>query len=457
METARLSAPDLHLTRAFEARTRTGGPPLNRRISKILITNAVALNGGDAAILQSTIAILRERFGEGVRFEVYDMAAAASGRYYPQINIKQDIYSHVRDWAGARIRPAAAALFLLAAAWLRHVPLIGKTMHGLLPPGLRRTLADYDEADIVVSSGGTYLVPHYSLAGKLLDFLVTEALGKPLVLFTQSLGPFPPVRERVLLRHALRKAMLILVRDERSRRHLAELGVASDRVRICADAAFALAPAGLRGRSFPPAHRPWNIAISVRDWPHFKDSASDTGMERYFASVARLAADLIGQHGAMVTFISTCQGAPEYWTDDARTADEIVKRLPSAIRPHALVDRHFRRPVEMIARLKEFDLTIATRMHAAILSLCAGTPVLPISYEFKTTELFRRFGLGDAVIEIEHIDPGRVLDAFDKACVFWTEHSGDAWAIVREHRKSAFEAGDLVQHMLDRDLPQATY
>ncbi len=428
---------------------------MERRISKILITNAVALNGGDAAILQSTIAILRRRFGENVRFEVYDMAASASGRYYPQLSIKQDLYSRVRDWAGTRIRPAAAALFLIAAAKLRHVPLLGGVLSGCLPAGLQRILADYDEADIVVSSGGTYLVPHYALAGKLLDFLVTEALGKPLVLFTQSLGPFPPARERTLLRHALRRAGLILVRDERSRTHLAELGVASERVRVCADAAFALAPSDLAGRSFPPTRRPWNIAISVRDWPHFSGGASDVGMERYFASVARLAADLIEQHGAMITFISTCQGAPEYWTDDARTAEEIVKRLPADIRPYALVDRHFRRPAEIIARLKEFDLTVATRMHAAILSLCAGTPVLPISYEFKTTELFRRFGLGDAVIEIGHIDPESVLKAFDKASVFWTEHSDEAWATVREQRSSAFHAGDLVGHMLDADRAAA--
>lgn len=431
---------------------RAGIAPLKRKVSKIVITNAVALNGGDAAILQSTIAILQRRFGEDLRFEVYDMAAAASSRYYPQLNIKQDIYSRVRDWAGTRVRPAAAALLLLVAARLRDVPFLGPMLLRMLPPGLRRTLDDYADADLVISSGGTYLVPHYSLAAKLLDFLVTEALGKPLVLFTQSLGPFPAGRRRPLLRHALRRTMLILVRDERSRAHLDQLGIEPDRVRVCADAAFALAPRDLEGRSFPPARHSWNIAISVRDWPHFEGGAADAGMERYFASVARLAADLIERHDATVTFISTCQGAPEYWTDDARTAQAIVERLPASARPHALVDRIYRRPAEIIARLREFDLTVATRMHAAILSLCAGTPVLPISYEFKTTELFRRFGLGDAVIEMERIDPESVLAAFAKASSFWTDRAEDAWSTVREQRYSAFRAGDLIAHMLERSM-----
>src|SRR3546814_4747390 len=91
---------------------------------------------------------------------------------------------------------------------------------------------------MVVSSGGTYLVPHYRLMPKLLDFLVVLALGRPLVLFTQSLGPFHGVGQRWLLRRVLSRATLILVRDERSLGYLRRLGVPSDRVRVCADAAF---------------------------------------------------------------------------------------------------------------------------------------------------------------------------------------------------------------------------
>lgn len=36
-------------------------------------------------------------------------------------------------------------------------------------------------------------------------------------------------------------------------------------------------------------------------------------------------------------------------------------------------------------------------MHMAILALTSGTPVFPITYEFKTQELFNRLGLGEWV------------------------------------------------------------
>ncbi|MCE9650960.1 MAG: polysaccharide pyruvyl transferase family protein [Parvibaculum sp.] len=426
----------------------------HNRIEHVLITNAIALNGGDAAILTATVEILRQSFGENLNVVVHDMAATASGRYHPEFTFRNDIHSEVAAWSRGRVKPALAAVAVLVVARLmRFAP--GSVLTKLLPPPLRATLDDYANADIVVSSGGTYLVPHYSLVSKLLDFLMTMAFGKPLVLFTQSLGPFKPIRHRRLLRYLLRRAALILVRDERSRDHLDELGVPRSRVRLCADAAFALARADLPERTFPPARERWRIAISVRDWPHFEAGARQDGMERYFSAMTTLVCALTERWGAEVTFLSTCQGTPEYWTDDSRTAEEIFSRLPEQVREHVVVDRSFRQPRRLIAELSTYDLTIATRLHAAILSLCAKTPVLPISYEFKTTELFRQFGLGNATVDIENISPDTILAAFETAVAFWTESAEEAWAKVADARNSAFGAGPLIASALGKAVRES--
>jgi colanic acid/amylovoran biosynthesis protein len=426
------------------------------RIRSILITNAIALNGGDAAILQATIAILKRRFGDDIRITVHDMKADASSLYYPALAFRRDVYSETVDWTRGRVRPLIAAIAVLATAKARRLPLLGSAMNRLLPAALQRTLSDYAEADLVVSSGGTYLVPHYALASKLLDFLVAQALKKPLVLFTQSLGPFPPGKRQFVLRHALRRTALILVRDRKSLRHLRELDIAPARARLCADAAFALAPRNLEGRSFQLDQRHPRIAISVRDWPHFSAGQGGDGMERYLASMAALTGNLIEQRGAHVTFISTCQGTPEYWTDDACVAAEIVRRLPDALCAHVMIDRAFHRPAELIARFATFDLTIATRFHAAILSLCAGTPVMPVAYEFKTSELFTRLGLGDSVVEIEDISPDKALAAIEKAAALWSRHAEDIWAAVMAERQSAFSAADQIARALGLPAAAAT-
>ncbi len=423
-----------------------------KRISNILITNAIALNGGDAAILHATIKILKVELGDDITITVHDMAAKASSHYYPAITFRSDIYSEAVAWARGRVRPAIAAIAVLAVAGLMRIAPKNR-LTSRLPSSLRATLDDYLKADVVISSGGTYLVPHYSLASKLLDFLTAHLLGKPLVLFTQSLGPFRSIEHRVLLRYVLRRAVLILVRDERSRLYLDELGVPPARVQLCADAAFALARDDLPRGHFPPPHQNWRIAISVRDWPHFQAGAQ-SGMERYFASLAALVRALVERWGADVTFVSTCQGTPEYWTDDSRTADEIVERLPQALRDRVTIDRNFREPGKLIADLATYNLTIATRLHAAILSLCAGTPVLPISYEFKTAELFRRFGLGDATIDVEGMSPHAILAAFDAAAAFWSTHSEEAWSKVVVAQRSAFDAGKFVTQALEAKVSE---
>jgi colanic acid/amylovoran biosynthesis protein len=43
-------------------------------------------------------------------------------------------------------------------------------------------------------------------------------------------------------------------------------------------------------------------------------------------------------------------------------------------------------------------------MHMAILALSAGVPVVPIAYEFKTSELFERLGMGHWVTAIGDVD-----------------------------------------------------
>jgi len=421
---------------------------MTKRIDKILITNAIALNGGDAAILHATIDVLKLRFGDDISVTVHDMAAEASGKYYPELKLRRDIYSEATDWTQGRIRPAFSALAILAAAKMHKFPLIKNFIWRAFPLSLQNTLSDYEESDLIVSSGGTYLVPHYTLSSKLLDFLVAQAFNKPLVLFTQSLGPFPPSKWRFILSHVLRRAAVILVRDERSLLHLKQMDIAPAPARLCADAAFALAPSNLDGRSFSLDTPTLHIAISVREWPHFNSGKTKAGMERYFSSMAALTGNLIEQRGAHITFISTCQGTPEYWADDARVAAEITRRLPDALRAHVTIDQDFHCPSSLIEKLKTFDLTIATRFHAAILSLCAGTPVLPIAYEFKTSELFTRLGLGATVVEIEKISPDAVLSAVEIASVHWSEHADKIWAAVRAEIRSAFDATNQIARAL---------
>jgi colanic acid/amylovoran biosynthesis protein len=373
----------------------------------VVVTNAVSLNGGDAAILAAEHRLLREAFGDAT-IQVVDSQAKVASRLYPEFRFVQHLYDGTRGqlFATARRRAIRAAANRLAR---------GDTM-GLSPlvdESARRTLAAYRDADIVVSTGGTYLVEHYELEHRFFELEIAASFGAPLVFFTQSLGPFAKPENRAPLRSIFGRAALVLLRDPPSKRHLLELGIAGDRLHVHADAAFVLgtdaAIARMRTARLPA--RGAKVAISVRHWQHFSQTSSDVGMRRYQEAMALLTQHLVRDRGARVTFISTCQGIPEYWTNDARTAREIVDLLAPEVRNSVVIDGNFHRPDALCEIFAGMDLVVATRMHAAILALVAGTPVLPVAYETKTSELFESLSFGDLVLELESITPDRAVDA----------------------------------------------
>ena len=414
----------------------------------VLVTNTSILNTGDSAILLATRRILRRSLGPRTRFAVHDLQAAPAASRYPGLAPRSILYDDLAAAAPGVWQRRRMAVLLLLAVGLWRTPL-GPFVARRLPASLQIGLSDIADADVVVSAGGTYLVPHYRVGPKLLELLVAIGLGRPMVLFTQSLGPFTG-RWRWLLRHVLRHARVILVRDTQSRDHLMELGIPARLIIECADAAFALAsplPSDLRQASAPRAAL--RIAVSVRDWPHFAGDPKQ-GMSRYLDAVAAVVHRLVTKYGAEVRFVSTCQGVPEYWTDDSRVADAVLARLPAGTQDHVSIDRDFHTPPELIELLQGFDAVVATRMHIAILALCAEVPVLPIAYEFKTEELFARLGFDDLVQPIESLDDESLCDALDRFLAARPRICALLPTAVERARRSALAAGDHVRTALAR-------
>jgi colanic acid/amylovoran biosynthesis protein len=428
---------------------------------KILITNTVALNGGDAAILESVMHLLRVAFGDDTEFIVYDSSPEVAARYYPGIHFRKLIY--FRAVPESRIGPIRS----LGKRWnLGRIRLAMKCWnswrslaHCLLTDEERKDFYHFNSADLIVSTGGTYLVVHYSLTPRIFDYQLCLALGRPLVFFTQSLGPFKnqTFTTRKKLRNIFSYAQLILLRDKRSLENLEELDLPDVKTQISSDAVFALAdPAILeQAKVSQLLNQRIKIAISVRDWRRFTTVSRQEGMQKYKEAMQALTAHLVKQRDAEIVFISTCQGIPEYQFDDSVVAREIFHNLPDEVKSHVQVDAGFHTPRALIARLREFDLAIGTRMHFCILSLLAGTPVFPIAYEFKTDELFSRLGLGEWVQDIETMEPAKLLKAFDGFLKTIPSIRESLFHNVELERQCALQSGMAVKTALE-NLTQAS-
>jgi colanic acid/amylovoran biosynthesis protein len=310
----------------------------------------------------------------------------------------------------------------------------------------RRLVKEYSALDLVVSTGGTYLVENYDFGFRLDHFGLAHAARTPIVLFTQSLGPFRNPRNREAIRRRLSGARLILLRDPRSREHLIEVGVPEALLHVCADGVFALADPvrlALAAERLAPQGGRLRVAVSVREWSRFGDETPATGMDRYCRAIAATAERLVRTFRAEIVFLSTCQGIPEF-SDDSRVACRIVELLTPDVRGSVSVDRSFHRPEQLMEAYAGFDLLVSTRLHAAILALCTGTPVFPIEYEFKTSEVFARLGLRDWVQDIRTVRPETLPEKLGEFIAALPTLRQDLFRSVRAERDSACGAVDLL-------------
>lgn len=379
---------------------------------KIAITNIVSLNPGDAAILAGMFDILRNKYGDDAEIVVFDKNAEAASALYPWARFNQAPFHR-------KIRPGVLGktfqrfgyghwIIRLRYWRLRVLGLVLRLrplnfLKVLFSPLDVEAVGEYLASDLIVSTGGTYLIENYGLWPAIYDYRLSLSLGKPLVFFTQTLGPFTQKKYQKAFQDIFTRASVIFLRDERSKRHLIDIGIPKERIRLAKDAAFALRSPTELNKDGVSGER-LKVAISVRSLRFFNESGRDL-WQAYLESVRAMVEMLATQFQAEVVFLSTCQGIPEYWTDDAAIADEVVSELSDDALARTSIDRRFRQPTEVVDAYARFDLVIATRMHSAILSLIAGTPVIGIAYEFKLEELFAQLGMARLSLPIQSIDP----------------------------------------------------
>ena len=155
------------------------------------------------------------------------------------------------------------------------------------------------------------------------------------------------------------------------------------------------------------------------------------------------------ERNAEIVFLSTCQGIPKYLYDDSLIADRICERLEPDVLRAVRVDHDFHTPAALMTALRDFDFAISTRMHMAILGLCAGLPVLPIAYEFKTTELYKALGQEQWVTDISAIEREAFVALALRFCDGLAPFRQTVVPLVLEQAASARSAGRLIAGRLD--------
>lgn len=367
-------------------------PNLEKTV-KIVVTNAVLSNTGDAAILEGILATLdKEVPASSNDVTILDSDARTTRGLYPDWSIhQQSAVSPPRKIGRIRNRLQRVRLQAL------HLTTTQPRIRRIVLSSLSRRLFEFSravhtlyEADLVISSGGTYLVDHYDFTPKQMELRAAKAWGARVVLWTQSMGPFTSQRSQASIAGLAKDVDDVFFRDDRSAEAWRERAGSSLSGAVVSDVVFALTP------QVQPDPAP-RALISVREWSRGVDAKSFSHDE-YRASM-RSAAKCVSEEGLEAVAMSTCQGVPRYAYDDSALAVQYFRGL------QVRVDREFHTPRALLSEVANSQLVITTRMHLAIMALLSGVPVIAVAYEFKTLELFQDLGLGEHVRTIEAVSP----------------------------------------------------
>lgn len=245
--------------------------------------------------------------------------------------------------------------------------------------GILKAIAN---SDLVISGGGSLLQDATSIRNTYYYLSImglAKLLGKPVMLYSQGIGPLYRKSTRRAVSFMLKYVDGITVRDSISKDELLSLGITN--VEVTADAVLAMHKADVSiGAEILAGYRcdmactnRKRIGIAVRSWK--EDTA-------YRQSLADVLSQLSEDDNADIIFI------PMSYPDDMIEAKAIAKLM----RTKSVVLEGSFTTEEQLSLSGNVDVMIGIRLHALVFSSLMGKPVIGISYDPKITSFLHMIG-----------------------------------------------------------------
>lgn len=367
-------------------------------------------NKGDAALLSVLISDIRRAFYDP-QITILTIDKIKEDETFDGVPVKHAFMYYARDrYRNPLLRSSYAAFVagstLLWAYVYRHT---GKNIP--LPEHLRKIVALYKEADLVIPVGGGYILSKRGFLNTVRLFytvhplLFTAILGKPTVNYTQSIGPFASKFQERMAKFAVKKLEGVIVREKTTLQLLNRWGVKN--VHHSADAGFLFTSdvtKDLRKELGIP-ERQMLVGITVRDW------LQDEAQTNYEKTIAAFADHIIETYNAAVVFIP--QVTAEYHRDDDRDSSHRAYDAIEHKENAYVVDEPYDHKT-IKALYGKLDYIVGTRFHSVILALTSYVPAIAIGYEHKTRGIMADLDLEHWVIDIEDIEITRLVALFDE-------------------------------------------
>jgi len=381
---------------------------------KVLVINQCSTNKGDRAVL---FFVLRELARNGADQVT---VSASNPEYWEDKPDFPDVVVRVIPWGWDNSRKKGVGFWGKVIHRIQkvilkrriHFPLVRNALIAGKRPWYFRFLVNRQfvetlkNADIVISTGGhhvtTMFVPD-AVTPQIFDMAVALLYGKPLILWSQSIGPFDfkSPRCKLMVQKILSSASRIFIRDEASAEQINKMGVSLEHVSKTCESVFGLCDI-VKSR-IRPSERAEVMGIAVYVHTRANQLKEHEEHRHYFASLI----DHAIEAGYKVRFFPMeLQGTDRHCIEavinsvDKKGNCEIVEGFPGT-------SDH----INAVAQCRIF---VGHKTHSQIFSLVAATPLLAVAYHKKTEDFMAQFGLEKYCITDAQISAEKLTELFDE-------------------------------------------
>lgn len=313
-------------------------------------------------------------------------------------------------------------------------------------------LYTYYKADVVINSGGDHFSGEIFGFGSFLNVSYAILLGKPVVLYAESLGYYQNFVFNFIAKTIFNHVKLITVREHLSKKYLDSLNLSGPQICLTADSAFNLNPASesrvleiLSNEKIINFTRPL-VGINASGLISKYIKKGNTSEEKQMIDIFSKAIDsIVKKLNATVVLI------PHVYTEnlsDLKVINLIYNNVSDTSNVFKLNSEYSAEELKGVIGV--CDLFIGARMHSTIASTSMLVPTVGIAYSHKMYGIIGdMLDLERYIIDIKDLTYEKLMGTIDEAWLFQDdikEKLASKIPVVQE--KEAFN-GILVKELVE--------
>jgi colanic acid/amylovoran biosynthesis protein WcaK/AmsJ len=233
------------------------------------------------------------------------------------------------------------------------------------------------------------------------ELAVAKYIGKPVVVFPNSIGPFKTWVGRFLSKLALDGCGYVLAREPISFEIAKSVGIESRIIQTADTALLFKTTKGARAGSY--SHPVIGVCPGI-----YRYSLSDQQVTNYILDHAKALDRAIERYGLDVVFSPHYVSHLEY--DDAEICQLIYEQMKNKNHAKIVIADGVE---EFKSILDQMDMLIVSKLHPGVMGISGYVPTLCIAYDHKQTGLFKLLGMEDYVISIMEVSSAKISSKID--------------------------------------------